>query len=265
MNCCFSNLNWRALGIVLLAHLLLLAGIPELRQTVKPEPPETVLLASLLTMQSEPPAPVMPKPEPPRIEPPKPTPPKPPVVVQPQPEPPPVRVEPTLPLPIVRIAVARPAPVVTPAPAPIPAPAPAPVVQVAPPEQPKPPLQVAEAAPEPVKPAPIAPSAASQARERDEFNAYLIDLMRHLKRHKKYPSSLKKAKVEGKVTLRFTLDAFGRVVASAVSVGSGNAELDQAAMSMLARANPLPAMPKSLKKDQQTLAIPIEYSLITDR
>jgi periplasmic protein TonB len=256
MNCCFSNLNWRVLGFVLLAHLLLLAGIPELQQTFKPETPETVLLASLLTLQSEPPAPVMPKPEPPKPVPPKPTPPKPPVAVQPQPEPPPVRVEPTMPPPVVQIAVARPAPVVAPTSAP------APVVPVAPLEQPKPPIQIAEAVAVQSKPT---PSAASQARERDEFNAYLMDLMRHLKRHKKYPSSLKKAKVEGKVTLRFTLDAFGRVVASAVSVGSGNAELDQAAMSMLARANPLPAMPKSLQKDQQTLVIPIEYSLITDR
>lgn len=152
----------------------------------------------------------------------------------------------------------RPTPVVVQAPL-VPA---APVVHVAPPEPPKPPVKVAEAVPEPSKPV---PNAAAQARERDEFNAYLQDLIRHLKRHKKYPASLKQARIEGKVTLRFTLDAYGRVMASSVSVSSGNAELDQTAMSMLARANPLPAIPRSLHKDQQTLVVPIEYSLITDR
>jgi protein TonB len=256
MNCCLSTLNWRALGVVLLAHLLLLTGIPALQHTEKPEPPETVLLATLLTEQ--PAAPVMPQPEPSKSEPPKPVTPKPQPPVLQQPLPPPVRIEPQLPPSVVQIAVERPAPVVVQAP-PVPA---APVVPVAPAEQPKPPVKVVEVVPEPSKPV---PSAAAQTRERDEFNAYLQDLIRHLKRHKKYPSSLKQAKIEGKVTLRFTVDAYGRVMASAVSVSSGNAELDQAAMSMLARANPLPSIPRSLQKDQQTLVVPIEYSLITDR
>lgn len=256
MNCCLSTLNWRALGVVLFAHLLLLTGIPALQHTEKPEPPETVLLATLLTEQAA--APVMPQPEPAKPEPPKPVPPKPQPPVLQQPLPPPVRIEPPLPPPVVQIAVERPAPVVVQAPL-VPA---APVVHVAPPEPPKPPVKVADVVPEPIKPV---PSAAAQARERDEFNAYLQDLIRHLKRHKKYPASLKQARIEGKVTLRFTLDAYGRVMASSVSVSSGNAELDQAAMSMLARANPLPSIPRSLQKDQQTLVVPIEYSLITDR
>jgi protein TonB len=259
MNCCLSSLNWRVLGVVLLAHLLLLAGIPALQHTDAPEPPEAVLLASLLTEQA--PAPVMPQPEPPKPEPPKPEPPKPQPPVLQQPLPPPVRVEPQLPPPVVQIAMERPAPVVVQAP-PVPAAPVVPVVPVMPPEPPKPPVKVAEAVPEPSKPV---PSAAAQARERDEFNAYLQDLIRHLKRHKKYPASLKQARIEGKVTLRFTVDAYGRVMASSVSVSSGNAELDQAAMSMLARANPLPAIPRTLQKDQQTLVVPIEYSLITDR
>ncbi len=256
MTCCLSTLNWRALGVVLLAHLLLLTGFPALQHTEKPEPPETVLLATLLTEQA--PAPVMPQPEPSKSEPPKPVPPKPqPPVFQP-PLPRPVRIEPPLPLPVVQVAVERPTPVVVQAP-PVPTAA---VVSVAPPELPKPPVKVAEAVPEPSKPV---PNAAAQAREQDEFNAYLQDLIRHLKRHKKYPASLKQARIEGKVTLRFTVDAYGRVMVSSVSVSSGNTELDQAAMSMLARANPLPAIPRSLQKDQQTLVVPIEYSLITDR
>lgn len=252
MTCCLENLNWRVLSVVLLAHVLVLTGIPALQHSAKPEPPETVLLASLLTLQSEAPAPVTPKPEPLQPPPPQPQTPTPPQAV-----PPPIRVEPQLPPPVVQIATERPVPAVAQTPVPV-----APVLPAAPPELPKPLAKVDEATPEPAKPV---PNAAAQARERDEFNAYLQDLIRHLKRHKKYPVSLKQAKIEGKVTLRFTVDAFGRVIASAVSASSGSAELDQAALSMLARANPLPAIPGSLQKDQQTLVVPIEYSLITDR
>ena len=57
----------------------------------------------------------------------------------------------------------------------------------------------------------------------------------------------------------------GRLLASGVKQTSGHAELDRAAMDMLARANPLPAIPEFMNRDELALAIPVEYSLITDR
>ena len=89
--------------------------------------------------------------------------------------------------------------------------------------------------------------------------------MRQLNRHKFYPAALKKAKTEGKVVLQFTLNQAGEVTASRLQAGSSHAELDQAALQMLLRANPLPANPAYMNRNSLTLSIPVEYSLITDR
>lgn len=114
----------------------------------------------------------------------------------------------------------------------------------------------------------VAPSRAtldSLPGDPDELRSYLAALMRQLNRHKTYPRALKKAKVEGTVVIQFTIDRGGRLLASGVKQGSGHVELDRAAMDMLASANPLPAIPDSMHRAELALAIPVEYSLITDR
>jgi protein TonB len=100
---------------------------------------------------------------------------------------------------------------------------------------------------------------------RDEVRQYIAAVMRQLNKHKTYPRELKKAKTEGTVTLQFTIDRNGRLVASGVKQSSGHPELDRAAMEMLARADPLPAIPEFMNRNELALAIPVEYSLITDR
>ncbi len=123
----------------------------------------------------------------------------------------------------------------------------------------------AEAGP-PSLASPVARAApASLAGSPDELRRYLAAIMRQLNRYKTYPRALKKARVEGTVVLEFTIDRDGRLLASAVKQGSGSTELDLAAMEMLARANPLPAIPDFMQRDELALAIPVEYSLITDR
>jgi len=56
----------------------------------------------------------------------------------------------------------------------------------------------------------------------------------------------------------------GSVTASSVKKSCGHAQLDQAALDMLNAAAPLPPLPASMDRQQLTLVIPIEFSLITN-
>lgn len=94
---------------------------------------------------------------------------------------------------------------------------------------------------------------------------YLAELMARLRRAKVYPTELRKEKVEGLVVVTFTVNAKGWIVQSAVKKSSGHSGLDAAALSALSRANPLPAIPAAVNREQISLSMPLEYSLITDR
>lgn len=100
--------------------------------------------------------------------------------------------------------------------------------------------------------------------EADAARHYLGKLMGWLGRHKHYPPELKRKKQQGIVTVKFTLARDGALLASSIAKTSGNPELDEAALAMLANATPMPAIPDSLDRDSLTLVIPVEYSLITN-
>ena len=94
---------------------------------------------------------------------------------------------------------------------------------------------------------------------------YFLELMAWLNRYKEYPVDLKKKKKQGVVTVQFSINKQGEILDSGIIKSSGLADLDAAAIRMLKQANPLPGIPDSLGRDELTLAIPIEYSLITDK
>ncbi len=233
-----ASFEGRGLGVVIAGHAAVLAALVALRPAVERPPPPRPIFADIMLPDVAPDA----------VPAATATPPPTPATDDPPPRPAP-RHEPE---PVARIAVAASQPS-------------APTVPEAAPE---PPVEPESAAPstEEATPASAPPRAAVQAPlETDDLRRYVAAVMRQLNRYKTYPRELKKAKVEGTVVLEFTIDADGRLLVSAVQRSSGHADLDRAAMDMLARANPLPAIPDALDRDELALAIPVEYSLITDR
>ena len=88
--------------------------------------------------------------------------------------------------------------------------------------------------------------------------------MAWLEQHKDYPAELKKQKQQGVVVLTFSINKNGEVLTAKIKKSSGFPILDQAALDMLAKADPVPAIPDSMNRDRLLLSIPIEYSLTTN-
>ncbi len=256
-------LSWRGMAVALFGHLIVLATLFTSRHVSETESDPAPLMASLILDEAI--AESLPDPALIKLAPTQALP----RTVQPHPLP----VRPGEPPSVLALPepVPAPAPAIVPTPRatvePVSKPEPAVAVPIAPPPQPYaeklPPPAVTLAAPQAAVPA-----HATQAvlpGKKEDVKAYIAALMRQLNRHKTYPVELKKAKTEGRVVLLFTLDKSGRLLASAVKQSSGHPDLDRAALAMLARANPLPAIPDFMERDELALAIPVEYSLITDR
>lgn len=149
------------------------------------------------------------------------------------------------------------------APAPVPS---APVLRV----KAVPPPPIAVAAPAPIAAAAPAPSASTtaapatdRAQAQRERDAYIRALMAALLQHRSYPPEARRQRARGVVQLRFTVGRDGQVLAANVARSAGHRVLDQAALAVLAAADPLPAIPPSLGRDTLTVTVPVEYALIT--
>lgn len=139
-----------------------------------------------------------------------------------------------------------------------------------PPPAPMPQQMVAAMAPAPARhsapspPAAAAGPAASDPRGQKAELDYFALISAHLNRRKAYPAEARKARQEGVVVIRFTVDRNGNVSGESIKRGSGFALLDQATLYLLQRVAPLPAMPANMPRDSVTIALPIAYSLKTN-
>jgi periplasmic protein TonB len=240
--------RWGAsLALVLLAHigagLYLLPRQMPLDAAGGP-PPDAVMidLAPLPAPTPPTPAPPIPVPEP-----------------QPEPQPRPVveapPQQPDTPLPEAPLSpVPKPA-VVLPKPPPKPRLKPVEHPPQAEPERPPPPAAPAVTAP----PAPVtAPPAVNSGAARASWQAQLVGW---LARYKRYPRLAQEQRQEGVVTLRFTMDRAGHVLAAQIEKGSGFPMLDDEVSALIQRAQPLPAPPPEVTGAQITLSLPVEFSL----
>ncbi len=82
-----------------------------------------------------------------------------------------------------------------------------------------------------------------------------------LQRAKRYPESAREAGQEGAAAVTFTMDRAGRVLSVRLARSSGSQALDEEAVALVRRAEPLPAPPPELPGQTVTLTVPIRFSL----
>jgi protein TonB len=61
--------------------------------------------------------------------------------------------------------------------------------------------------------------------------------------------------------VRFILDRAGIVLRSAIERGSGHVLLDEEALALIERAQPLPAPPAEIAQDKLELVVPLQFRL----
>lgn len=226
---------WGTAGAIALAAHAAVAGVVlALARPHAPPPPDPVMLVELPAMAAA----------------------AAPAVAADQPQPQPRPVEAPSPLPIDAPQIRAPLPQ-NPVTLPPPAPAPQPVRAA--------PAAVAAAA-MPAATAPVAPATGplpGDPRAKKAEQDYFSLLSAHLNRRKSYPPEARRAREEGVVTIRFTVDRDGNVSGAAIKRTSGHDLLDAATLDLLRRVAPLPKMPATMARDSVTISLPIEYALKT--
>jgi periplasmic protein TonB len=86
-------------------------------------------------------------------------------------------------------------------------------------------------------------------------------LAAHINRYKRYPAKARDHKMEGVVSVEFTLDRSGQILTSRVTASSGSAVLDEEAVALLRRAAPLPSPPEEVPPEGISLVLPIHFRM----
>lgn len=96
--------------------------------------------------------------------------------------------------------------------------------------------------------------------EKSRITEWQKDLVLALAQAKSYPKAARKAKAQGKVTVLFTIDPYGRILARQVQESSGWPVLDRAALDLLDGFDRLPAPPAVMGAGPFDLRFPISYA-----
>jgi TonB family protein len=94
---------------------------------------------------------------------------------------------------------------------------------------------------------------------------YGVRVVEDLQKFKQYPATAKERHAEGRAVVKFTVDREGKISSSNISVSSGSADLDQKALAMLIRAQPLPSFPAGVADKAKTYSLPVIFNSIEAR
>ncbi|MBB1432835.1 energy transducer TonB, partial [Pseudoalteromonas sp. SG43-6] len=88
---------------------------------------------------------------------------------------------------------------------------------------------------------------------------YATTLLTWLEKHKEYPRIAKSRRQQGTVIVYFIVGRDGMIVTSRIEQTSGYPALDDEALKMLQRAQPLPAIPNGIAGNNLELVVPVEF------
>jgi protein TonB len=135
-------------------------------------------------------------------------------------------------------------------------------------EEPRPPEPEAEIAiPKPPKPEPpqeqkvaTAPPAAAPVPAA-VVHRWETQLVSHIERFKRYPAAARAHGEQGMVQVAFSIDRDGWVRQSRLVKSSGSPELDQEALAMLIRSQPVPRPPERVPASELSFTIPVQFQI----
>jgi protein TonB len=99
------------------------------------------------------------------------------------------------------------------------------------------------------------------APERGLVNSYEKSLSELIRRHEKYPDRARRQGWQGTAVVGLSLSADGKVTDISIIESSGRNILDEAALTMVRRASPLPRAPEGLRGKERTVRVPIVFKL----
>ncbi len=94
----------------------------------------------------------------------------------------------------------------------------------------------------------------------DSADQFQQRLLHHLARFQRFPSLARQERVQGTVHVDFVMRRDGSVVSAWISTSSGARILDQEAIDMLRRAEPLPGIPEKLP-EPLNIKLPVVFKL----
>ncbi|MFU2088886.1 energy transducer TonB family protein [Avibacterium avium] len=102
------------------------------------------------------------------------------------------------------------------------------------------------------------PNLIGKGTSSDELNAYRNALRREIERHKRYPQRAKMMRKQGVVTISFSIANDGSLLNASVQKSSGNADLDNAALSAVKNAKSIGPKPAGLAS---SMSVPINFTI----
>jgi len=106
-----------------------------------------------------------------------------------------------------------------------------------------------------------APAPGANLHDDNALPNWKSQLLALLERNKRYPSEAQSHGDQGVAMLAFAVDRQGGVHRAHIVRSSGSAALDQETLSLLQRAQPLPAPPADMRGAQIAVMVPIRYSM----
>ena len=127
--------------------------------------------------------------------------------------------------------------------------------------QPKPDQTTALSPPEPVRVPPTSTLATPAVLSSNAVPSWRGELIGKLQQAKRYPEAARARNEQGIATAKLTMDRSGHVLSATLVHSSGSETLDEEAVAMIRRADPLPPPPAELAGNTLTLTIPVTFSL----